>query len=261
MKVAILCGGRGTRLREETEVRPKPLVTIGGRPILWHIMRHYAHHGFKDFVLCLGYKGEMIKEYFLNYQCLARDFTLELGSGRREFHGPDEGTSGWRVTFAETGPDTPTGGRVWRAARYLDGERFLLTYGDGLSNVDLGRLLAFHQARSRVGTLTAVHPMSPFGVIEVEQGAARSFKEKPRLQGLINGGFFVFERRFLDYLREDSVLEEEPLRRLSAEGQLAAYEHDDFWACMDTYKDVERLHRLWDSGDRPWKVWGEGPTP
>lgn len=252
--VVILCGGTGTRLREETEFKPKPLVNVGGMPILWHIMKIYGHHGFRRFILCLGYKGYLIKEFFLNYPWVANDVTLHLKEHHRqvhEIHPPED----WEITFADTGQETPTGGRVRGIRKYVEAPEFCVTYGDGLSDVDLGRLVAFHRARGRTATLTAVHPPSPFGVVEARKGLARSFKEKPRLQGLINGGFFVFRRRIFEDLRDDSVLEEEPLRRLAARGQLAVYEHRGFWMCMDTFKDVERLNRLWSEGRRPWVVW------
>ncbi|MFN3484192.1 MAG: glucose-1-phosphate cytidylyltransferase [Planctomycetota bacterium] len=254
MPVVILCGGMGTRLREETEFKPKPLVTIGDMPILWHIMKIYGRYGFREFILCLGYKGHLIKEFFLNYPWMANDVTLHLRGHRKivhEIHPPED----WQITFADTGLYTPTGGRVARIRRYVKSEDFCVTYGDGLANVDLDRLVAFHRAKKKIATLTAVHPMSPFGVIESEDGLARSFKEKPRLEGLINGGFFVFNRKIFDYLTEDSVLEEEPLRTLAGRGQLAVYEHKDFWMCMDTFKDVERLNRMWAEGRRPWVVW------
>jgi glucose-1-phosphate cytidylyltransferase len=252
--VVILCGGMGTRLREETEYKPKPLVPVGDMPVLWHIMKLYGHHGFRRFVLCLGYKGHLIKEYFLNYPWMANDVTLRLKTHRQKVH-PRHPPEDWEITFADTGLGTPTGGRVAKVRRYVGNGEFCVTYGDGLANVDLGRLLAFHRARKRTATLTAVHPMSPFGIIESSGGLARSFKEKPRLEGLINGGFFVFNRGIFDVLKEDSVLEEEPLRDLAARGQLAVYEHRDFWMCMDTFKDVERLNRMWAGGNRPWVVW------
>lgn len=252
--VVILCGGTGTRLREETEYKPKPLVAIGERPVLWHIMKTYGHHRFRRFVLCLGYKGHLIKEYFRNCPWMANDFTLRLKGHRQVVH-PSGPAEDWEITFAETGQATPTGGRVSKIRKYVDADDFCVTYGDGLANVDLDALLDFHRARGKLATLTAVHPASPFGVIEHRGGVAKSFKEKPRLEGLINGGFFVFNKRVFDYLEEDSVLEEEPLRRLAAEGQLAVYEHRDFWMCMDTFKDVERLNHMWAEGRRPWVVW------
>jgi len=255
VQTVILCGGRGTRMREETEVRPKPLVTIGGMPVLWHIMKIYSHYGFKDFVLCLGYKGEMIKEFFLNFEELSNNFTLDLRSQSRRVAHHDCVLEDWNITFVDTGQDTNTGGRVKRIERYLESDTFFLTYGDGLSNVDLNVLMAYHKKMGKVGTLTAIHPTSPFGIIETEMGLARSFKEKPRLEGLINGGFFVFNRRFFSYLSDDAVLEEEPLRRLTGDRELAVYEHTDFWQCVDTFKDVERLNKMWDQDDHPWVLW------
>jgi len=252
--VVILCGGLGTRLREETEFKPKPLVAVGDMPILGHIMKIYGRYGFREFILCLGYKGHLIKEFFLNYPWMANDVTLHLRDHRQVVH-EVRPAEDWQITFADTGLHTPTGGRVAKVRKYIKSDDFCVTYGDGLANVDLDRLVAFHRAKKKIATLTAVHPMSPFGVIESEDGLARSFKEKPRLEGLINGGFFVFNRKIFDYLTEDSVLEEEPLRTLAGRGQLAVYEHRDFWMCMDTFKDVERLNRMWAEGRRPWVVW------
>jgi glucose-1-phosphate cytidylyltransferase len=252
--VVILCGGIGTRLREETEFKPKPLVQIADMPILWHIMKIYSHHGFRRFILCLGYKGHLIKEFFLNYPWMANDVTLHLKEHRQVVH-PTHPPEDWEITFAETGPKTNTGGRLVRARDYIKSDDFCVTYGDGVANVDLKGLLAFHKSKNRVATLTAVHPMSGFGILESKDGIARTFKEKPRLEGLVNGGFFIFKKKIFDYLKEDSVLEEEPLRKLSAEGQLAVHEHQDFWMCMDTFKDVERLNTMWAEGQRPWAVW------
>jgi glucose-1-phosphate cytidylyltransferase len=255
VKVLILCGGMGTRLREETEYKPKPLVEIGGMPILWHIMKHFSQAGFNDFVLALGYKGNMIKEYFLNFEWMSNDFTLNLRAREEKMLCTAHNLEDWHITFADTGLDTLTGGRVLRCRKYLEGGPFFTVYGDGLSNVDLEALLAFHRDHGRIATLTGVHPSSPFGVIESQGGVVSSFKEKPRLDGVINGGFSVFDQRIFDYIREADALEETPLRRLAAEGQLAVYEHAAFWACMDTFKDVERLNAMWDRGERPWKTW------
>lgn len=256
MKVVILCGGMGTRMREETEFKPKPLVPIGRMPVLWHIMKIYSHYGFRDFILCLGYKGEMIKEYFLNFEEMTNDFTLNLRSKKEKVtHHNKERLEDWNITFVDTGFETNTGGRVKGIEHLVDGDEFFLTYGDGLSNVNIGKLLDYHRSKKKVGTLTAINPTSPFGIIEVANGIAKSFKEKPRLEGLINGGFFVFNKKIFDYLEENSILEEEPLKRLTAEKGLAVYEHNDFWQCMDTFKDVERLNKMWREGDTPWKVW------
>ena len=263
MKVVILCGGQGTRLREETEYRPKPMVMVGDRPILWHIMRHYAHHGFKDFVLCLGYKGDVIKEYFYNFRLHSSDFTVELGREQRlEIHSRTD-EEGWRVTLADTGLDALTGARVKRVARYLDDEPFMLTYGDGVSDVDIGELLRFHREQGRVGTVTAVPPLARFGELKLEEQKVLGFSEKPLVSdSYINGGFFVFEPRFLDYLDEDAScqLERAPLERLVAADELRAFHHHGFWQCMDTYRDFKLLNDLWPDA-APWAVWRRGAAP
>lgn len=254
MKVVILCGGKGTRMREETEYKPKPMVEIGGQPILWHIMQIYARHGFTDFVLALGYKGHVIKEYFLNYQFMHDDFTVHLGDGTVTTH-RNNSPHNWTVTLVNTGQETLKGARIARVARYLDGERFMATYGDGLADVDVNGLLAFHQEAGTIGTFTGVRMPSRFGAVQTDaQGRIRSWQEKPRLESYINGGFFVFERRFLDYISEDDncELEKEPLERLAAEGQLSMYPHDGFWHCMDTYRDYLHLNEIWDAGQASW---------
>lgn len=256
--VVILCGGKGTRLRELTEVIPKPLVDVGGKPILWHILRHYAHHGFRRFVLPLGYKGEKIKEWFVESQWRTADVELSTRTGAirpLEAVEPDD----WTIKFVDTGADTNTGGRVKRIERHVDGERFLVTYGDGVSDVDLGRLLAFHEEKRRIGTLTAVNPFTSFGVVKFTRDhLVTTFDEKPRLDSWINGGYFVFERGIFDVLGADDVLEEEPLRTLTAKKELAIYRHTGFWKCVDTYKDWEALNALWAEGRRPWAVWENG---
>ena len=256
--VMILCGGMGTRLREETEYLPKPMVPIGGRPILWHIMKGFAAYGCVDFVLCLGYKGEKIREYFLNYHAINTDFTIDLGrNGGLQFHdGHHE--SGWRVTLADTGIDSMTGARVARAARYISGDRFFLTYGDGVANVNIADLVRHHEASGAVGTVTGITPSSRFGEIVADDHRVRSFSEKPRMhEGLINGGFFLFERKFFDYVSVDAgcILEREPLERLVVDGGLSVFKHQGFWQCMDTYRDYQLLEQLWQSGEAHWKVW------
>jgi len=254
----ILCGGLGTRLREETEYRPKPMVEIGGRPILWHIMNLYAFHGHSEFVLCLGYKGDRIKDYFLNYEAHQSDFTIELGRSHAITYHDSHAQDGWKVTLADTGLMTQTGARVKRASRYVCGDRFLLTYGDGLANVDISALLAFHEQQGKLATVTGIVPISRFGELLTDGDRVVRFNEKPVAQtGLVSGGFFVFERGALDYLTdlEACVLEREPLERLAADGQLAVYRHRGFWQCMDTYRDVQQLNQLWDTGQPPWKVW------
>jgi len=256
--VVILCGGLGTRLREETEYRPKPMVEIGGRPILWHIMRLYAHYGFKEFILCLGYKGMMIKEYFLNYQPLMSDFTIRLGEVPSVSYLGDRESIDWSVTLADTGLETMTGARVKQIEKYVQAERFMLTYGDGLASINVHALLEYHRAHGKLVTITGVRPPSRFGEMSVRDGTVSSFNEKPQVsEGLVNGGFLVCERGFFSYLSDDDgcILEQEPLRRLAADGELAAYEHEGFWQCMDTYREWQMLTRWWESGTAPWKVW------
>ena len=258
MQVVILCGGLGTRLREETEFRPKPLVEVGGHPLLWHIMKVYAHYGFKDFVLCLGYKGNMIKEYFLNYEAMTGDFTITLGQGHQlTYHGEHE-EQGFRVTLADTGQDTMTGGRIKRADRYILGDLFLCTYGDGVGDIDIGKLVEFHRGHGRLATVTAVRPQSRYGTLEFDTKGEKvtHFNEKPSLDGLISAGFFVFDRKVLEYLGgDDCILEREPLERLAEEGELMAYHHPGTWHGMDTYRDVLQLNELWATGSAPWKIW------
>ena len=258
MAVVILCGGQGTRLREHTESIPKPLVQIGDQPILWHIMKHFQVHALTNFVLCLGYKGEKIKSYVLDYQAMSRDFTMSLGRpDALTFHSP-LAESDLRVTLAETGPDSMTGSRVKRVERYLPEGPFMVTYGDGVSDVDVSALLRFHKSHGRLATVTAIQPESRFGVIEID-GADRAmrFREKPRIDGLVNAGFLVFERGVLDYLSADPscVLEREPLERLAHDGQLMVYRHDGFFHTLDTYRDYLALNALWSEGRAPWRTW------
>ncbi len=253
----ILCGGQGTRMREETEFRPKPLVEIGGKPILWHIMKMYAHYGFADFVMCLGYRGSMIKEYFLSYEAMNHDFTLSLGSTQAiELHGRSE--ESFNVTLAETGLATMTGGRVQRAARYLQNDDcFMLTYGDGVADVDLRKLVAFHKQHGKLATVTVVRPTSRFGMLDVaNSGLVTQFAEKPQSLNWASAGFFVLDRRVLELLDGDEcVFETGPLERLVADQQLVAYRHDGFFFAMDTYREYLFLNQLWDSNQAPWKSW------
>lgn len=253
--VVILCGGEGTRLREATEQMPKPLVEIGNDPILLHIMRMYARQGFTNFILCLGYRGVMIKEAFLQYELRRRDMHLDLRSGAQTFVGPDTGMD-WKITFAETGAKTQTGGRVARIAPYIKGDRFMLTYGDGLSDIDLQKALAFHQSHDRIGTVTGVQPSSQFGILGVDGDDVTAFAEKPKSTALINGGFFIFEKKFFDYLSPDEgcVLEAKPLENLAKDGQLKVFEHRGFWRCMDTFKDYRELNEAYSEGNTPWIV-------
>jgi glucose-1-phosphate cytidylyltransferase len=255
MKVVILAGGLGTRLAEETEVRPKPMVEIGGRPILWHILRHYAHFGFNDFYVALGYKGDQIKRYFLDYHTLGGDLTVRLAGGeavldRRE---PED----WTVHLVDTGLQTLTGGRVKRLERQIGSETFMVTYGDGVSDIDLDALLEFHRAQGRLATLTAVRPPARFGGVIFDGPLVAQFTEKPQIgEGWINGGFLVLEPGIFRYLGGDqSSLEADCMERLAADGQLAAYRHGGFWQCMDTLRDLRLLQSLWASGNPPWKVW------
>lgn len=255
MKVVILAGGMGTRLSEETEIRPKPMVEIGGKPILWHIMNIYAAHGFKEFILALGYKGEFIKNYFINYHQLHSNLTVCLKDGLVDVH--DGEGEDWTIHLVDTGLKTETGGRIKRLASLIGNERFLLTYGDGVSNVDVGRLIAFHQQQGRLATVTAVRPPARFGGMVLTDDRVVEFKEKPQIgEGWINGGFFVLEPQVFDYIRDDATdWERESVEMLVAENQLSAFQHQGFWQCMDTLRDVRYLQGLWQSDDAPWKVW------
>lgn len=257
MQVVILCGGLGTRLREETEYRPKPMVNVGNRPILWHIMKSYAAHGHKEFILCLGYKGEVIREFFLNYLSMTSDLTLKLGrSPSVEYH-TAHAEEDWTVTLVETGLKTMTGGRLKRVLPHIRGEDFLLTYGDGLTDSDINASVAFHKKHGGLATLTAILPENRFGHLGIEGTCVRSFQEKPQSRDeFVNGGYFVMNRGIGDYLDGDEcVLEKEPLTSLAAEGKLHAFQHRGFWQCMDNYREYEMLNRLWESGTAPWKVW------
>ena len=255
MKVVILAGGRGTRIAEETAAKPKPMVEIGGKPLLWHICSLYAGHGCKDFLIACGYRGELIKEYFRNAVLHSSDFVIDLRKGDIEVLNPSR--LDWKVGLVDTGLDTMTGGRLKRLAPWLTGETFMATYGDGVGNVDIAALLAFHRKHGKVATVTAVRPPARFGGLKLEQDRVCEFSEKPQTEsGWINGGFFVFEPRFLDYLDDDAtVLEREPLERLAREGQLMAYRHEGFWQPMDTLREKELLESLWASGQAPWKTW------
>lgn len=255
MKVAVLAGGLGTRLAEETSVRPKPMVTVGGRPLLWHIMKHFAAHEFHEFFIALGYKGDDIKRYFVDYPSLRGSLRVDIGQGTVE--SLDSSEDSWSVNLIETGHSTSTGGRVKRLEPYFSGDRFMVTYGDGVSNVDLRALLAFHEAAGRVATVTAVRPPARFGGLVFEGPLVREFTEKPQVgEGWINGGFFVFEPKIFDYLKGDETsLEYDVLPRLCADGQLAAYRHRDFWQCVDTLRDRHLLEHYWQKGEAPWKSW------
>lgn len=259
MKAVILCGGQGTRLREETEYRPKPLVEIGGRPILWHIMKSYAHFGIQDFVLCLGYKGNMIKDYFLNYEAMNNDFTICLGEKHQLTYHDNHQEQDYKVTLANTGLDSMTGGRIKNIQKYIDEDTFMVTYGDGLSNVNINELLKFHKSHQRLATVTTMRPLSRFGILDLnDQGQVVDFAEKPQVNGWASAGFFVFNQQIFDYLDgDDCILEREPLEKLAAERQLMAYQHEGFFYAMDTYREHLHLNDLWNTSKAPWKVWND----
>jgi glucose-1-phosphate cytidylyltransferase len=254
MKVVILAGGMGTRLTEQTEIRPKPMVEIGGHPILWHVMQQYAHHGYSEFVVALGYKGDVIKRYFLDYYSLNADVSVRLRDGQVTVH--DGQRVDWTVHLVDTGLDVMTGGRVKRLQQVLGDETFMLTYGDGVSDVDIGALLEFHRAQGKAATVTAVRPPARFGGLVFDGNLVSEFTEKPQIgEGWINGAFFVLEPEVFDYIDgDDTMFEREPLSNLAKDGQLMAYRHYDFWQCMDTVRDLKRLEELWANG-APWKVW------
>jgi glucose-1-phosphate cytidylyltransferase len=256
MKVVILAGGLGTRLREETDYRPKPMVEIGGKPVLWHIMKIYSSHGLNDFIICLGYKGYMIKEYFANYFLHMSDVTFDMAKNKMEVH--ENSAEPWKVTLVDTGEETMTGGRLKRVSRYLDQEDFCFTYGDGLSNVDIGQLVKFHKAQGTLATLTAIQPPGRFGALNMmKDQKIASFQEKPQGDGSwVNGGFFVLSPKVIDCIDNDmTIWERGPLERLAKEGNLSAYTHRGFWQPMDTLRDKTYLEELWGKGKAPWKTW------
>jgi glucose-1-phosphate cytidylyltransferase len=257
MKVAILAGGVGSRLSEETEVKPKPMVEIGGRPILWHIMMHYAHYGHRDFAIALGYKGEVIKRYMIDYASLNRNLTVHLGTG--EIRMNEGARYDWTVDLIDTGIDTQTGGRIKRLRSVIGNETFLLTWGDGVSDVNIAELIRFHRSHGRLATLTAVRPTARFGHIELDGSVVTEFSEKPQTrEGWINGAFFVLEPEVFDYIDGDAThWEKEPLERLARDRQLMAYQHTSFWQCMDTLREKKYLESLWESGRAPWQIWKE----
>ena len=257
MKVAILAGGVGTRLAEETEIKPKPMVEIGGSPILWHIMEHYAHYGFKEFAIALGYKGEYIKKYMVDYSSLNSDLTVNLGNGKVNVHNNGGPCRDWTVDLIDTGQATLTGGRIKRLAPYLGNSTFMLTWGDGVANVNLHKLLEFHRSHGKLATVTAVRPPARFGRLEIQGNQVVDFSEKPQLgEGWINGAFFVLEPGIFDYIEgDDTQWEREPMEGLARDGQLAAYLHTGFWQCMDTLRDKGLLNDLWQQGNPPWQMW------
>jgi glucose-1-phosphate cytidylyltransferase len=255
MKVVILAGGLGTRLREETDYRPKPMVEIGGKPVLWHIMKIYSSHGLNDFIICLGYKGYMIKEYFANYFLHMSDVTFDMAKNKMEVH--ENSVEPWKVTLVDTGEETMTGGRLKRVSRYLDQEDFCFTYGDGLSNVDIGQLVKFHKKQRTLATLTAIQPPGRFGALNMKNQKIASFQEKPQGDGSwVNGGFFVLSPKVIDCIDNDmTIWERGPLERLAKEGNLSAFTHRGFWQPMDTLRDKTYLEELWGKGKAPWKTW------
>ncbi len=257
MKAVILAGGFGTRISEESHTRPKPMIEIGGKPILWHIMKIYSHHGINDFIICLGYKGYVIKEYFSNYFLHMSDVTFDLAANAMQVR--DHSCEPWRVTLVDTGLDAGTGGRIKRIRRYLGDDDFCLTYGDGVANVNISELIAFHKSHGAPATLTAIQPPGRFGALEIDGDKALSFREKHLGDGgWINGGFFVLSPQVVDYIEDAAVMwEREPLERLAQEGMLRVFKHRGFWMAMDTLRDKNALEELWASGDAPWKVWGE----
>lgn len=255
MKVVILAGGLGTRLAEETEVKPKPMVEIGGFPILWHIMKIYGCQGFNEFFVALGYKGALIKRYFLDYYNLSGDLTVDLKTGKTDLR--ENGCDDWKVHLVDTGQNSMTGGRVKRLEPFLKGETFMVTYGDGVANINVRKLLEFHRSHGKLATVTAVHPPARFGELLINEDSTTSFSEKPQTGvGWINGGFIVFEPEVFSYLKDDSsVMELDALERLAEEKQLVAYKHDGFWQCMDTLRDKQHLESFWQKGNAPWKIW------
>ncbi|MFH1461886.1 MAG: glucose-1-phosphate cytidylyltransferase [bacterium] len=257
MQIVILCGGLGTRLKEETDIRPKPMVCIGSKPILWHIMKIYAHYGFKDFVLTLGYKGDMIREYFQNYKLMNNDVTIELGKPENLINHQNLEEDNWKVTLIDTGQQTLKGSRLKQIEKYIIGKEFMVTYGDGVGNINIPALLKFHRSHGKIATLTGTVPMSLFGKLSIQKNNTASFSEKPKSNSLINGGFFVFNKEIFNYLSSDSDcdLEYGTLEKLSKEKQIKVYKHTGFWRCMDTFRDMEYLNKLWDKGMAEWKIW------
>ncbi len=256
-KVVILAGGMGMRLREETEYKPKPMVQIGPYPILWHIMKIYMSHGFNDFIICLGYKGDMIKEYFLNYEALNNDLTLQFGSSAKVTIHKKSDREKFNVTLVDTGQNTMTGGRIKKIEKYVDTDDFMLTYGDGVSDIDIKKLYDFHLRSGKIATLTGIHAESRFGELIIKDGLVSDFHEKPQVtDAYINGGFFALKKESFDYIGDkDCFFEREPIKKLTKERELNVFSHDGFWHCMDTMRDVNHLNELWNSNKAPWKVW------
>lgn len=255
MKVVLLAGGFGTRISEESHLKPKPMIEIGEKPILWHIMKLYSHYGFHEFIICAGYKQHIIKEYFANYYLHNADLTFDLSTNQIQVHTPH--AEPWKITVVDTGLNTMTGGRIKRICNYVGDESFLLTYGDGVSDVDIRKLVEFHEAERKFCTMTAVRPEGRFGILDINGNEVRAFREKNKEDvGYINGGFMVCEPQVFDYIQgDDTIFERQPLERLAAERQLAAFKHDGFWQCMDTVRDKQNLEKLWAEKNAPWRVW------
>lgn len=258
MKVVILCGGTGTRLKEETEFKPKPMVYVGNQPVIWHIMKIYANHGFNEFILALGYKADYIKDFFLNQKAFTSDFTLNTRNHKTKFYLEDRNEiDDFKITFVDTGVDTQPGERILRIKKFIPekDKYFLVTYGDGVTDLDITDLTRFHKKQKTIGTITGVHPRSKYGLVEVDrENHVTNFTEKPVLNDWVNGGFMMFDKRFFDYIKPGET-EHPALRRLAQEGQLSIFKHEKFWFCMDTYKEVEDLNKMWNKGDAPWKTW------
>lgn len=256
LPAVLLAGGLGTRMREETEYKPKPMVDIGGRPVIWHIMKNLSKHNFSEFIVCAGYKKESLKEFFLNYRALTNDFTIKLNDHSIEKIYDQGGAEDWSVTVSDTGELTQTGGRVNRIKQYVNGRRFLVTYGDGLSDIDISKLIAFHDSHGGIATVSTVRPTSRFGVMDIDNtGKVLKFREKPQVEDWINIGFFIFEPEIFDYLDDNCILEQEPLAELARNGELYAFKHPGFWQPMDTFRESQMLNELWNQGKAPWKNW------
>ncbi len=253
VKVVLLCGGKGTRLREETAFKPKCLVEIGGKPILWHIMKIYSHYGFKNFVICLGYKGDMIREYFQNYSLYSNDTTIRLAKKEVQFE--NHTSEDWNITLAETGEETNTGGRINKIEKYIDTDYFLATYGDGVADINILKLIQYHIENNKIATLTGLHPTSKYGILDIDdKGTVTYFREKPTLKEWVSGGFFVFNKKIFNYLSEDCILERQPFENLVKDKEMNVYKHEGFWGSMDTYKDLEYLNEVWQK-EKKWKIW------
>ncbi len=256
MQTVILAGGMGTRLREETEYKPKPMIEVGGKPIIWHIMKNLSQQGLNDFIVCLGYKGDQIKDFFVNYEARANDITVSLLSKQLKVNYNDSHDEDWHIILANTGLNTMTGGRILKIKKYTEGQRFMCTYGDGLADVEVNKLISFHEEHGKIATLTAVRPNLRFGTLDLnDENTVTKFAEKPKSDSWVNGGFFIFEPEIFDYLEENSILETSPLEKLANEGELKAFKHNGFWQPMDTYRESLELNEIWETGKAPWKNW------